>query len=396
VIHRVLPPAHSPISLVALRAGWRALASSAAPALTEARVLVTRWFGSRDVLLTDSGTSALALALRMAVRARPDRPRVALPAWACYDLATAADAADVGVVLYDLDPATLGPDWGSLDRALSAGVAAVVVVHAYGLPVNLAEVAARAGLAGSLVIEDAAQAIGATLGDRRAGATGDLGVLSFGRGKGWTGGGGGALLLNPGAPAELALPARETLEAAGSGLGSVVKLSAQWLLARPSLYAVPAALPFLKLGETIYHPPHSPAPAAGPEAEVLLHTAPLQEPEAERRRRTAGRLLAAVVAAGAGTVPSGWEGGRASWLRLPLLPTAEVLRRTAERTAARLGIMPAYPIPLSRLPGFHRVQPGGAGHPGAEELATRLRTLPTHGALSEADIRRLERWLAVA
>ena len=93
-----------------------------APALAAARALVSRWFGSRDVLLTDSGTSALALALRMAVAARPDRPTVALPAWACYDLATAADAADVGVVLYDLDPATLGPDWASLDRALSAGV----------------------------------------------------------------------------------------------------------------------------------------------------------------------------------------------------------------------------------------------------------------------------------
>ena len=42
--------------------------------------------------------------------------------------------------------------------------------------------------------EDAAQEAGATLHGRRLGSFGDLSVLSFGRGKGVTGGGGGALL----------------------------------------------------------------------------------------------------------------------------------------------------------------------------------------------------------
>ena len=252
----------------------------------------------------------------------------------------------------------------------------------------------RARPAGALVIKDAAQAIGATLGAHCAGATGDLGVLSFGRGKGWTGGGGGALLLipphRPGSP----FPGWETLEAGGRGLGSVVKFSARWLLARPALYAIPSALPFLKLGQTIYHLSHAPARATGAEAGVLLHTAPLQDPEAERRRRNAGLLRAAAIAAGAGRVPSGWEGGQASWLRLPLLPTAAVLERSAAPAAVRLGIMPGYPVPLSRLPGFTRVRSAGAGYPGAEELALGLRTLPTHGRLSESDIERLERWLA--
>ena len=66
----------------------------------------------RELLLTDSGTSALALALQRAARERPGP--AALPAFCCYDIATAADVAGVPFVLYDVDPETLGPDPASL------------------------------------------------------------------------------------------------------------------------------------------------------------------------------------------------------------------------------------------------------------------------------------------
>src|SRR6266850_5501892 len=161
VIPRVLPPVHSPLTASILGSGWRSLFTREASALDSARQLLLQNTGARDALLTDSGTSALALALRLAVGARRDCPRVVLPAWGCYDLATAADTADVEVVLYDLDPRTLGPDWDSLNRALSAGAAAVVVVHAYGLLVDLSEIARRAAGSGTFIIEDAAQAVGA-------------------------------------------------------------------------------------------------------------------------------------------------------------------------------------------------------------------------------------------
>jgi dTDP-4-amino-4,6-dideoxygalactose transaminase len=94
-----------------------------------------------------------------------------------------------------------------------------------------------------------------------------------------------------------------------------------------------------------------------------------------------------------GRVPEPWVGGRASWLRLPFLPADHARDRVDTREAIRLGIMPAYPIPLSRLPGFDKVREP-QDYPGAEELALRLRTIPTHGGLSSSDLQRLERWLA--
>ena len=65
-------------------------------------------------------------------------------------------------------------------------------------------------------------------------------------------------------------------------------------------------------------------------------------------------------------------------------------------TARVLGIMPGYPLPLARLPGFGtRVLNRPGPFPGAEALADRLITLPVHGAVNEGDLRRLEAWIDV-
>ena len=83
-------------------------------------------------------------------------PTVALPAYGCYDLATAAIGSEARVVLYDLDPATLGPDEGSLRAALSAGARTVVLAHLFGIPVDVGAVRALPEADGVTIVEDAA------------------------------------------------------------------------------------------------------------------------------------------------------------------------------------------------------------------------------------------------
>jgi dTDP-4-amino-4,6-dideoxygalactose transaminase len=244
---------------------------------------------------------------------------------------------------------------------------------------------------GAVVIEDAAQGTGASLDGRPAGSLGDLSVLSFGRGKGVTGGRGGALLCHDagltGKVAALA-PAPD----AGAGLGEVGKSLAQWVLARPSLYALPSAVPFLRLGETIYHPAHPAAGLPHSSAGILSVTMRLAEAEAARRRGNAVRLLEAARAAGFATIEPA-PGAEPGYLRLPLLDTGPSMR-TRARAARALGIFPGYPVPLAQLPGFApRVRNRDAAFPGAQTLAGRLATLPAHSLLTEADLSRLERWL---
>ena len=345
--------------------------------------LVKQHWPASDIMLTDSGTSALSLAIQAAV---PPNSVVALPAWGCYDLATAAEGAGVRVALYDLDPQTLAPEPTSLGRTFDLGARAVVVAHFYGVPVDLDAISRTADPRGIAVIEDAAQAIGATLRGRPAGSLGAFGVLSFGRGKGLNGGGGGALLINTSKHVpEMNIGNRN------SGWGELMRTSAQWLLARPSWYALPAALPFLRLGETIYHAPHPPRPLSRASARMLranwaaAHAATqIRRGNAERLRRAVGGVWHNVEIA---------TGSSAGYLRLPVrrdsAPSAELMRK-----GALLGIMPGYPETLLSLDALRsRCVNANQGFPGAESLARTLVTLPTHELLSEADLAKIEAWL---
>jgi hypothetical protein len=58
-----------------------------------------------------------------------------------------------------------------------------------------------------------------------------------------------------------------------------------------------------------------------------------------------------------------------------------------------LGILPGYPIPLARLPGFAERLRQVTPTPGAALLAERLHTIPVHSLMTPSDIVRIERWL---
>ena len=384
---RYQPPVAAPLPFAAVAAGAGALLWEPG----NARDALARWLrahhGARRVLLTDSGTGALTLALIAAVRERPGP--VALPAYACYDLATALVGADATCVFYDVDPATLAPERDSLAKALAAGARTVVIVHLYGVPVDVSAL----GLPGDvIVVDDAAQGVGARIHGRPLGGAGPLGVLSFGRGKGMTAGSGGALLANDEHGERLASSVQGRLLSPERGLRPVVALVGQGLLGGPAGYGFAARLPFLHLGETLYHEPSPVHELSAAGVAVLEETARRAEADLVVRKKNAERLLRGLAGSArftAVTVPAGAEPG---YLRLPLLHAAGM--RDQVRRAAHLGVQPGYPAPLSVLPALTgRNRSTTSDFPGARTLAERLCTLPTHRFLAEGDLRRLEAWL---
>ena len=189
--------------------------------------------------------------------------------------------------MYDVDPGTLSPDLDSLTAALTAGARLVVVTSLYGVPVQWRAVLECAAAVGAAVIEDAAQGFGASWLGRPLGSLGAVSVLSFGRGKGWTGGRGGALLARGRAPPSAA-------NGNGAGLWREVEVlalaAAQWAFARPAAYGLPAALPWLGLGETRYRDPVAPRPLPRAAAGLLLRGFPdAQREAAERNHRPVRR-----------------------------------------------------------------------------------------------------------
>jgi len=382
--------------MAALLAGARAaVAHNGGSARAEEHVveLLKERYSAMAVLLTESGTAALTAALHGALRDRPGAA-VALPAYACYDLATAAEGAGVSVFLYDVDPHTLAPDLAQLRAALNQGAAAVVVVHLYGYPVDLAQVSAVAAETGAVVIEDAAQAAGAVVKGRPAGTQGSLTVLSFGRGKGLTGGSGGALLANDDVGEQVLARERRLLGPSRRGWPDLLAIAARLLLEHPNLYGLPAALPFLRLGETIYREPRRPRAPTRVSCPVISATWTLAEREVEVRRCNAERLLIELRRQPAFETISAPPNARPGYLRLPVLASPAARCSATDTAARRLGVMPGYPSPLSDLERLasHCVN-RNASFPGGRALATRLFTLPTHGRLGVHDLERLEQWI---
>jgi dTDP-4-amino-4,6-dideoxygalactose transaminase len=86
-------------------------------------------------------------------------------------------------VFVDVDPDTFTMDPASLERAITARTKVVLPVHLYGHPADMEAIGAIAARHGVRVLEDAAQAHGASLGDRRAGTLGHAACFSFYPGK---------------------------------------------------------------------------------------------------------------------------------------------------------------------------------------------------------------------
>src|SRR5690606_7579872 len=99
-------------------------------------------------------------------------------------------------VLVDSDPATWNMDVSAIEERITSRTRAIMVVHTYGLPVDMApvlELCARHGLA---LIEDAAEAHGQTYDGRPCGSFGTISTFSFYPNKHVTTGEGGMVLVD--------------------------------------------------------------------------------------------------------------------------------------------------------------------------------------------------------
>jgi dTDP-4-amino-4,6-dideoxygalactose transaminase len=269
----------------------------------------------------------------------------------------------------------------------------VVISPLYGLPVDWEALEERAKAYGAVLIEDSAQGHGATWCGRRLGSLGAVSVLSFGRGKGWSGGSGGALLVR----GDLASAFDLGQSALVDELVVLVKALAQWSLGRPSLYGIPAAIPWLGLGETRYREPRPAAriTRAGAALVSLHHDAAKRE--ATIRRTNAAALLEAIASRPEIQTYPGLPEAEPGYLRLPLRLPQGLAGFADPREALLAGIAPSYPSPLGDLPAVRaRLVENGRGPTdlaGAKELARSLVTLPTHSWVGEAARARLLRLL---
>lgn len=139
-----------------------------------------------------------SVALDAAVLAAGIQPgdEVLMPTFTIISCAAAVIRAGAVPVLVDSDPVTWNMDVTRLRERLTARTRAIMVVHIYGLPVDMGPVLSLARDHGLKVIEDAAEAHGLTCDGRPCGSFGDVSTFSFYPNKHITTGEGGMVVTD--------------------------------------------------------------------------------------------------------------------------------------------------------------------------------------------------------
>ncbi len=153
-----------------------------------------RFCGIRHAIAVNSGTSALEIILRSL---RIEGKKVIVPTNTFFATAAAVIHAGGTPVLVDMDPESFGVHPEAVEKILSPGTAAMVVVHIGGIVSaempSLVELAERKGL---WLVEDAAHAHGSSFGSVSAGAFGIGSSFSFYPTKVMTSAEGGMIVTN--------------------------------------------------------------------------------------------------------------------------------------------------------------------------------------------------------
>jgi dTDP-4-amino-4,6-dideoxygalactose transaminase len=153
------------------------------PVVQELEEAIADYVGVPRAVACASGTDALLLPLLALAERHGPGKSVIVPTFTFFATAGAVWNAGLRPVFCDVDPDTFNVTPELLEAAWADDTVAVVPVHLFGQMAPIHEIGELAQSRGALVIEDAAQSLGAARvehGDRtRAGARGDFGAISF-------------------------------------------------------------------------------------------------------------------------------------------------------------------------------------------------------------------------
>jgi len=152
------------------------------------------YLGVNQIRSFNEGRTALHVALQALDLNQGDE--VLVPAYTCPIVFEVVMRLGLKPIFVDVNLETCNMDPELIQEAITAKTKAIIPVHLFGRPCEMNQISEICEKTNLHLIEDAAQALGATVGDRKVGTIGDLAVFSFGPGKSITGGAGGALAVN--------------------------------------------------------------------------------------------------------------------------------------------------------------------------------------------------------
>jgi dTDP-4-amino-4,6-dideoxygalactose transaminase len=177
-----------------LKSGALTQGLGAGPMVTAFEKAYSKFARTKHSIAVNSGTAALHLALAGARVRRGDE--VILPSFTFVATAETILLAGGKPVFVDIDPETYNVSPAGIEKAITRKTRAIMPVDLYGLPANVRHVREIADAHDLLIVEDAAQAHGATVDGKPPGAFADAACWSFYASKNMTTGEGGMVTTN--------------------------------------------------------------------------------------------------------------------------------------------------------------------------------------------------------
>lgn len=174
-----------------IETGW---ISSEGPFITEFEKKFAAYIGCNHGIAVSNGSAALDVVLR-ALELQPG-DEVIMPAFTIISPAQSVIIAGGIPVLVDSDPETWNMDVTQVEAKITSKTRAILVVHIYGLPVDMDPLYELAKKYKLRIIEDAAEMHGQTYNGKKCGALGDISTFSFYPNKHITSGEGGMILTD--------------------------------------------------------------------------------------------------------------------------------------------------------------------------------------------------------
>jgi dTDP-4-amino-4,6-dideoxygalactose transaminase len=350
---------------------------------------------SQYCIFFNSGRTALYYSLRaLSKLSSPEKNRVVIPAYTCFSVASAVAKTGLKMELVDMNPDTLDYDFEKLEKIRSENILAIVGCDLLGVLCDWKRLQTIAKRCGAYLVDDAAQSMGSSLEGNAAGSFGDLGFYSLGRGKNLSAYAGGILVTNNEEIAEVILKETKALRKPGLAAESqaAIQIGLYGLFLRPSLYWIPNSIPFLHLGETAFDINFATGGLSRLQMSACLVLLSKLEMINEKRRHHALELGKALCINNNIKIP-GFNLERCPiYLRLPLLMKDRQSRDNKLRYLINNGIMASamYPSTIRQIPGIESFLISENGdYPGAQAIADRLLTVPTHSYLNEKSIKQI-------
>ncbi|RKI88679.1 DegT/DnrJ/EryC1/StrS family aminotransferase [Parablautia intestinalis] len=171
--------------------GW---ISSEGPFVKEFEQKMSMLVGRKYGIAVSSGTAALEVAVQALGIGEGDE--VIMPAFTIISCAMAVTKVGAVPVLVDSDLTSWNMDVDEIEAKITSKTKAIMMVHLYGLPVEVSKVTELAERYNLKIIEDAAEMHGQTYNGRKCGSFGDISTFSFYSNKHITTGEGGMVVTD--------------------------------------------------------------------------------------------------------------------------------------------------------------------------------------------------------